>query len=91
MRRKIGWVITIVFWTLVFCFPVMADMGPKPEINISVVNFPEEEYYLDLLIEGDASDYLYNNLRTASYEIDPVLIELLRKNREAWWQIPLKL
>lgn len=87
MRRKTGWIIMIAFWTLVFCFPVMADMGPKPELNITVINFPAEEYYLDLLIEGGATDHLYQNLNNSLDEIDPVLIELLKQNRENGWHL----
>lgn len=87
MGRKTGWMITIVFWILVFGFPAMADVGPKPEINIAVVNFPEEEYYLDLLIVGEASEHLYQNLNRSLDEIDPVLIELLKQNRETGWHL----
>lgn len=87
MGRKTGWMITIVFWILVFGFPAMADVGPKPEINIAVLNFPEEEYYLDLLIVGEASEHLYQNLNRSLDEIDPVLIELLKQNRETGWHL----
>lgn len=87
MRRKTGWIIMIVFWTLAFCFPATADMGPKPELNITVVNVPEEEYYLDLLIEGNASDHLYQNLNNSPDEIDTALIELLKQNREDGWHL----
>lgn len=87
MKVKTEWIVTIAFWTLVFCFPAMADMGPKPELNIAVENFPAEEYYLDLLIEGDAGDHLYGNIKNTSDEIDPVLIELLKQNRETGWHL----
>lgn len=33
--------------------PVLADMGPKPQLTVRVENGPEELYYLDLLEEGE--------------------------------------
>lgn len=36
-----------------------ADIGPKPEVTITVVNAPEGEIYLDLLTEGTATGSPY--------------------------------
>lgn len=38
-----------------------ADMGPKPEVTVTVVNAPEGELYLDLLTEGIATRSPYPN------------------------------
>lgn len=37
--------------------PVLADMGPKPQLTVRVENGPEELYYLDLLEEGEPYPY----------------------------------
>lgn len=35
---------------------VMADMGPKPSIEVKILNPPDEAYYIDLLEQGFAGD-----------------------------------
>jgi hypothetical protein len=58
----------------------LADMGPKPEIEITVINPPSGEYYLDLLIPGDKN---YDNLEGQEY--DPVKLALLSSYSEDGW------
>lgn len=84
---KAKWLVIIVFASLLFCFPARADMGPKPEINITVKNPPDEEYYLDLLIEGDADGNYYPNIKNGSAVYNDELLDLLRKNRETGWHL----
>lgn len=83
---KIKWIAIIMFFALFFCFPVYADMGPKPGINITVKNPPGETYYLDLMIEGEYHEDLYQNLRNQDPS-DEKMLELLRSNREPGWHL----
>ena len=58
-----------------------ADTGPKPAVNITVVNAPAGDYYLDLLIQ-DPGDY--PNIDPEDY--DPTLLDGLRSwEGEGWW------
>lgn len=83
---KVKWIAILIFLSLFFGFPAMADMGPKPEINITVKNPPEEIYYLDLMIEGEYHDNLYQNLKNQD-PYDEKLLEMLRTNRESGWHL----
>lgn len=54
-----------VFPVLLLCLLCLiptayADIGPKPEVTITVVNAPEGEVYLDLLAEGTPTDNPYS-------------------------------
>ena len=57
-----------------------ADSGPKPVVSITVVNPPEGEYYLDLLIT-DPGDY--PNVNAEDY--DPALLEGLKSWEDEGW------
>ena len=57
-----------------------ADTGPKPAVSITVVNPPEGEYYLDLLIP-DPGDY--PNVNAEDY--DPALIQGLKSWEDEGW------
>jgi hypothetical protein len=58
-----------------------ADMGPKPEILVKVINPPEGEYYLDLLTQ-DANSY--KRLELDRY--DPEKIKLLEGYEVDGWK-----
>ncbi|MDF2540429.1 MAG: hypothetical protein K0S47_147 [Herbinix sp.] len=62
--------------------PVKADMGPKPELTIIVTNPPEEEYYLDLLIQ---EEHEYQNLDHPE-DYDPGMLALLDNYQEDGWE-----
>lgn len=83
---KTTWIGILIFLSMFFCFPARADMGPKPGINITVKNPPEETYYLDLMIEGEYHENLYQNLRNQD-PCDEEMLEILRSNREAGWHL----
>ena len=51
---------------LCLSLPAYADMGPKPDLTVTVVNAPEGECYVDLLYEGSSSD-LYGELDPGDY------------------------
>jgi hypothetical protein len=69
---------------LLFPLTARADLGPKPSITVIVNNPPEEEYFLDLLIDKDLP---YDNItpeERASY--DPVKLNILENyNRDGWY------
>lgn len=54
--KVIAFLCTVVVMVLLPASTVLADMGPKPEILVKVINPPEGEYYLDLLTR-DANSY----------------------------------
>lgn len=59
-----------------------ADIGPKPEVIITVVNAPEGEIYLDLLAEGRSTDSPYPN----SFDgCDPAILNSLRSLEGDGW------
>ncbi len=60
---------------------VLADMGPKPEILVKVINPPEGEYYLDLLTR-EANEY--RRLELDSY--DPEKLRLLDNYEVDGWK-----
>lgn len=56
MKRtlRILWLVSLT--ALLLTVTAFADMGPKPQLTVKVVNPPEEPYYLDLLAEGAYED-----------------------------------
>ncbi len=72
-----------LFLLLIF-YPLTAyaDMGPKPQITIRVVNPPEQEYYLDLLVKGDGT---YDNLEYDEKDYDPVKLAFLQSYDADEW------
>lgn len=49
-RKKTGrFLMLLVLAAMALAVPVLADMGPKDKLTITVVNPPDELYYLDLL------------------------------------------
>ena len=76
-----------VFPVLLLCLLCLvptayADIGPKPEVTISVVNAPEGVLYLDLLAQGEPMDQPYSN---SNGECDPALLDNLRSLEGDGW------
>lgn len=61
----------------------LADFGPKPQLVVRVVNGPEEDYYLDLLAEGEFTDAGYDGLEWRSGRETPLDEALLAALRDA--------
>lgn len=59
-----------------------ADIGPKPEVTITVVNAPDGTLYLDLLTEGTPTDTPYPN---SIDECDPAILDNLRSLEGNGW------
>ena len=62
---------------------VKADNGPKPTLKIIVVNPPEDEYYLDLLVDYEVNDG-YTWLHEEEYNKEK--IELFKSFRVGNWR-----
>ena len=76
-----------VFPVLLLCLLCLvptayADIGPKPEVTITVVNAPEGVLYLDLLAQGEPTDQPYSN---SNGECDPALLDNLRSLEGDGW------
>ena len=54
---------------LLLALPARADMGPKADLTVTVVNAPEGECYVDLLYEG-GGDNLHRDLDVSGYDQD---------------------
>lgn len=88
MRIKKLWKYLFICIVIVINFSiatnvVKADNGPKPTLKIIVVNPPEDEYYLDLLV-----DYEVNNGYTWLHEeeYNKEKIELFKSFRVGNWR-----
>lgn len=68
----------------VTAFPSIAraDVGPKPELTITVRNPPEGLYYLDLLVQGDMR---FDNLGDTRSQYDAQKLSVLETYTEGGW------
>lgn len=76
---------------LLAALPVFAraDMGPKPQITVRVINPPSEPYYLDLLIPVEENAN-YDNLTWSGIDsIDEPLSNNLREFTRDGWQLAM--
>ncbi len=76
-------IIMMIITGLIFLFPIIAvaDVGPKPQLTITVKNPPAEVYYLDLLIEGEDR---YCNISDKSKYDDEKLALLENYHEDGW-------
>ena len=85
MKKKFGSLARVLPALLLCLFCLIpsayADIGPKPEVTITVVNAPEGELYLDLLAQGEPTDSPYNS----TAECDPALLDRLRSLEGDGW------
>lgn len=61
MKRTLSLCLTLLLCIGAFTTAAFADSGPKPYLDITVVNAPEG-YYLDLLMEHSPGQTYYDNL-----------------------------
>ncbi len=80
MKKSFFWIclIMIMFGSTTL---VRADMGPKPQLKITVLNAPQEPYYLDLLVRSDDLGSNGENLEG----LDPQMIEQLKSLESEGW------
>ncbi|MBR7184327.1 MAG: hypothetical protein IKD37_01830 [Clostridia bacterium] len=90
VRRISAALTSLLLLTFVLVLPVSADMGPKPQITITVINPPEGEYYLDLLEQHDPGDTLYSNLNDEELTALPEAVRTtLHGYHDSGWQAAL--
>lgn len=82
-RKKILCCLLAAGILLLFPLIARADIGPKPSITVIVNNPPEEEYYLDLLIDKDQSYENISQEERANY--DPVKLGSLESYSQDGW------
>lgn len=90
MKKIIAFLLfAILLQTVFLLFPqeVFADMGPKPKLIITVVNPPQSEYYLDLLVDYDLP--LSENLGELRDALDRKKIKLIEDNSKDGWYAAL--
>lgn len=61
-----------------------ADMGPKPEVTITVVNAPEGTLYLDLLVQDAPTSFPWPKPEDQN-DLDPAILESLRSLEGDGW------
>ena len=71
---------------LCLSLPAYADMGPKPDLTVTVVNAPEGLCYVDLLYEGGGDD-LHSDFDTSG--CDQKLIASLHTLEGDGWTLAL--
>lgn len=83
MRKRTAFFVLVLAGIFLFPLNAAADMGPKPKIKIIVTNPPEEEYYLDILVNYDMP--LCDNLKGRRDLFDPAKITLLENYSKNGW------
>lgn len=84
MKKSAEVILIALSIVLLLPFTACADVGPKPSIKLIVLNPPEDEYYLDLLIDYDKKS-TYSNIREDD-EYDENMISILREYNEDGWR-----
>lgn len=84
MKRLTAVIIIVMSIILLLPFAAYADIGPKPSIKLIVLNPPEDEYYLDLLIDYEKK-HSYTNIDEDD-ELDENMIDILKEYNEDGWR-----
>ena len=82
MKERVSALSLALLCLCLLVLPARADMGPKPDLTITVVNAPEGACYVDLLYEG-GEETLYTDLSTVDY--DPELLSALHSLEGDGW------
>jgi hypothetical protein len=82
--KKILALITFLIINLLFPFRTYADIGPKPSIKLIVLNPPNDEYYLDLLINYETKHSYINIDEEDGY--DENMVRILENYNEDGWR-----
>ena len=76
--------VVLFFMICTLTLSVSADMGPKPKLTVIVTNPPENEYYLDILVDYDLP--LCDNLTGKRDTLDREKLKLLTEyNINGWY------
>lgn len=84
MKRIVALITMVIAVSLLFPFVSYADIGPKPSIRLIVLNPPEGEYYLDLLIDYEKK-HPYINI-DEDEGLDENMIKILEEYNEEGWR-----
>lgn len=84
MKRLLALFTMFIIISLFFPSASYADIGPKPSIKLIVLNPPEDEYYLDLLIDYDKK-HSYTNIHEYD-ELDENMVRFLEEYNEDGWR-----
>jgi len=79
--KKFLFLVCVMFALIGSTTLVHADMGPKPQLKITVLNAPQESYYLDLLVKSDLLGPNGENLEG----LDPTMITKLKSLEAQGW------
>lgn len=79
--KKFLFLVCVMFALIGSTTLVHADMGPKPQLKITVLNAPQESYYLDLLVKSDLLGPNGENLEG----LDPMMISKLKSLEAQGW------
>ena len=79
--KKFLFLVCVMFALIGSTTLVHADMGPKPQLKITVLNAPQESYYLDLLVKSDLLGPNGENLEG----LDPTMISKLKSLEAQGW------
>ncbi len=86
MKRKKLWLVlcVCVIFPLLVPIPIQADKGPKPDMDVEIVNPPEGAYYIDVLQRYDKFPNGYgSDFEDDGYD-SPVEIEMKHKIQSYW-------
>jgi len=81
--KKTAVLLFLIILSLIFPLTASADMGPKPKLTVIVENPPEEEYYLDLLINYDLPQV--DNLADLRNTLNHDKLKLLEEYNQNGW------
>lgn len=87
MKKRDRLAVLLLLAVLLVPAAARADFGPKPGIRLTVTNPPEEEYYLDLLIQerGAGGSIPYTAEEYAAKRLDAAMFEQLFCLADAGW------
>ena len=78
MKQCLRKALLLTFCVLVLTSTAFADMGPKPQLTVKVLNPPTEPYYLDLLVAGSGGTY-YDNFSLLAPPPDAAMVATMRQ------------
>lgn len=82
-KKLVGLIISIILCVFLFSIIIHADTGPKPEINITGINMPDELCYMDLLVDYPRT-FDYTNLDDLDSYNSEMLGLLQNYNIDGW-------
>ncbi|MBO4866953.1 MAG: hypothetical protein J5582_10410 [Ruminococcus sp.] len=87
MKKRLFALIAVLIFITVTAMPVYADMGPKPSIELTVKNAPDEDYYIDLLVPATfrTKEDILQDFNEQYSGKDAELMRVILNNTEDGW------